>query len=123
MDKNQMNQHLNQPLDAESIRQGTYVSFITDFYTRNNSAMIWWVWGNALAFFGLMVASAVLFFLASSTRYQILYATLFLTGAQVIVLTKIVYFLVVMRNRTLRDLKRLELCVAEANEVRKTEQP
>ena len=121
--QNQMNQHLSQPLDAESIRQGTYVSFITDFYTRNNSAMIWWVWGNALVFLGLMIASAILFFLAGSTRYQILYATLFLTGVQVIVLTKIVYFLVVIRNRTLRDLKRLELCVAEGNEVRKARQP
>lgn len=121
MDKNQMNQILNQPLDAERIREGTYVSLITDFYTRNNSAVIWWVWGNALAFLALMIVSAVLFFLAGSTRYQILYATLFLTGMQVIVLTKIVYFLSVLRNRTLRDMKRLELSLAEMNETRRPE--
>lgn len=116
MNETQVNQFLNQPLDAEHIREGTYVSLITDFYTRNNGAMIWWVWGNALFFLGLMIASAILFFLTSSTRFHILYATLFLTGVQVIVLTKIVYFLAVLRNRTLRDLKRLELKMAEKNE-------
>jgi len=122
MDKNQMNQILNQPLDAERIREGTYVSLITDFYTRNNSSIIWWVWGNALVFLGLMTASAILFFLTSSTQFHILYATLFLTGVQVIILTKIVYFLSVLRNRTLRDMKRLELGMAEMNETRKAEQ-
>ena len=122
MDKNQMNQILNQPLDAERIREGTYVSLITDFYTRNNSALIWWVWGNALVFLGLMIASAVLFFLSSSTQFHILYATLFLTGVQVVILTKIVYFLSVLRNRTLRDMKRLELGMAEMNETRKAAQ-
>ena len=122
MDKNQAKQLLSQPLDAEHIREGTYVSLITDFYTRNNSAMIWWVWGNALVFLALMIASAILFFLTSSTRYQIVWATLFLTSVQVIVLTKIVYFLTVLRNRTLRDMKRLELCVAQSSETRNAEQ-
>ena len=122
MDKSQLNQLLNQPLDAEHIREGTYVSFITNFYTRNNRAMIWWVWGNALFFLGLMIASALLFFLTSSTQFHILYATLFLTGVQVIILTKIVYFLAVLRNRILRDVKRLELCMAEKNESRNAEQ-
>jgi len=122
MNENQVNQFLNQPLDAEHIREGTYVSLITDFYTRNNGAMIWWVWGNALVFFILMVASAILFFLTSNTQFHILFATLFLASVQVIVLTKIVYFLAVLRNRTLRDLKRLELSMAETNERRNAPQ-
>ena len=122
MDKSQLNQLLSQPLDAEHIREGTYVSLITDFYTRNNRTMIWWVWGNALFFLGLMIASALLFFLTSSTQFHILYVTLFLTGVQVIILTKIVYFLAVLRNRILRDVKRLELCMAERNERRNAEQ-
>jgi len=122
MDKNQMNQILNQPLDAERIREGTYLSFITDFYTRNNSAMIWWVWSTALFFVALMVVSAVLFFLTSSTQYHILYAALFVASVQVIVLTKVVYFLCVMRHRTTRDLKRLELGMAEMHETLKAGQ-
>ena len=116
MDKKQMNQLLSQPLDAERIREGTYVSLITDFYTRNNSAVIWWVWGNALFFLGVMIVSAILFFLTSSTQFHVLYGVLFLTGVQVIVLTKMVYFLAVLRNRTIRDLKRLELGMAEMKE-------
>lgn len=63
----------------------------------------------------------ILFLLTSSTQFHILFATLFLTGVQVIILTKIVYFLAVLRNRTLRDLKRLELSMAETNERRNTE--
>jgi len=122
MDKNQMNQLLNQPLDAEHIREGTYVSFITDFYTRNNSTIIWWVWIHALFFLGLMIASAILFFRTSSTQFHILYAALFLTSVQVLILTKIVYFLSVLRNRTLRDMKRLELGMAEMSETLKAEQ-
>ena len=122
MDKNQMNQILSQPLDAEHIREGTYLSFITDFYTRNNSAMIWWVWSTALFFVGLMIVSAILFFLTGSTQYHVLYAALFVTSVQVIVLTKVVYFLCVMRHRTMRDMKRLELGMAEMNETLKAGQ-
>ena len=61
-----------------------------------------------------------LFFQTDNTQYHILYATLFLCSAQVLILTKVVYYLAVIRNRTLRDLKRLELCMAEMNETLKS---
>jgi phosphatidylglycerophosphate synthase len=120
MDKNQMKQIIDQPLDPEHIREGTYFSMFSDFYTRNNRVVIFWVWGNALVFLTLLVVTAILFFLTNNTQYHILYAALFICSVQVIILTKIVYFLAVIRNRTLRDVKRLELCIAEMNETLKT---
>jgi phosphatidylglycerophosphate synthase len=120
MDKNQMKQIIDQPLDPEHIREGTYFSMFSDFYTRNNRVVIFWVWGNALVFLTLLVVTAILFFLTNNTQYHILYAALFICSVQVIILTKIVYFLAVIRNRTLRDVKRLELGIAEMNETLKT---
>jgi len=116
MDKKQMKQIIDQPLDPEHIREGTYFSFFSDFYTRNNRVVILWVWGNALFFLALLVVSAILFFQTNNTQYHILYAALFICSVQVLILTKIVYYLAVIRNRTLRDIKRLELCMAEMNE-------
>ena len=116
MDKKQMKQIIDQPLDPEHIREGTYFSFFSDFYTRNNRVVILFVWGNALFFLALLVVSAILFFQTNNTQYHILYAALFICSVQVLILTKIVYYLAVIRNRTLRDIKRLELCMAEMNE-------
>lgn len=115
-----MKQIIDQPLDPEHIREGTYFSMFSDFYTRNNRVVILWVWGNALVFLTLLVVSAILFFLTNNTQYHILYAALFICSVQVIILTKIVYFLAVIRNRTLRDVKRLELRIAEMNETLRT---
>jgi len=120
MDKDQMKRIVDQPLDPEHIREGTYFSFFSDFYTRNNRVVILWVWGTALFFLAVLVVSAILFFLTDDTQYHILYAALAICSVQFIVLTKIVYFLAVIRNRTLRDVKRLELCMAEMNETLKT---
>ncbi len=111
-----MKQIIDQPLDSEHIREGTYFSFFSDFYTRNNRVVIIWVWCTALFFLALLVVSAILFFQTNNPQYHILYATLFICSVQVLILTKIVYYLAVIRNRTLRDIKRLELCMAEMNE-------
>lgn len=116
MDKNQMKQIIDQPLDPEHIREGTYFSFFSDFYTRNNRVVIIWVWCTAFFFLALLVVSVILFFQTNNTQYHILYAAIFICSVQVLILTKIVYYLAVIRNRTLRDIKRLELCMAEMNE-------
>jgi len=120
MDKDQMKQIIDQPLDPEHIREGTYVSFFSDFYTRNNRVVIVWVWCNAFFNLALAIVSAILFFKTNNPQYHILYATLFICSVQVLVLTKVVYYLAVIRNRTLRDIKRLELSMAEMNETLKT---
>ncbi len=120
MDKNRMKQIIDQPLDPEHIREGTYFSFFSDFYTRNNRTVIVWVWCNALFFLALSIVSAILFFQTNNPQDHILYAVLFICGVQVLILTKIVYYLAVIRNRTLRDIKRLELRMEEMNETLKT---
>jgi len=70
-------------------------------------------WIDGLVFTGVMVFAAVRFFQVDGTRELILYATIFLASALVIALVKLWYWMLFNRNSIKREVKRLELRVAE----------
>ena len=61
----------------------------------------------------------VLFFKSVQTKFQIMYATLFLFCSQGIMFTKVVSWQTMHRNRITREIKRLELRIAELHETMK----
>ena len=95
----------------------TVRSMVWDFYNKKNRFTIIWVWGNSLVFLALTAFSAILFFKAGQTRYQIMYAAIFICSIQVIILAKIVYWQTMHRNKIAREIKSLELRIAELSET------
>ena len=69
-----------------------------------------------LVFTVLAFASIFWFFDAQTVRDQILYATIFMTCNAIVMAMKIWFWMVMNRNATTREIKRLELQVARMAE-------
>jgi len=71
------------------------------------------LWAYGLGGTALAVFSAVRFFAAQEVRDLVLYAALFLVGSGLVAFMKLWYWTLMNRNTVLREVKRLELRVAE----------
>ncbi len=80
----------------------------------------WWMslvaWIYILLFSGLAVFAAVRFFQVEGDRQMLLYATVFVTAVIVAAITKIWYWMLINRNAVQREVKRLEIRIAELAE-------
>ncbi len=95
-------------------REDTIRSMLSEFYSRKMAATSAFIWVVAMLFLAGAVYSAASFFRAAETRNQILYATLFLSCFYAIGLMKIFAWQMLHRNSIKREIKRLELRLAEA---------
>lgn len=98
-------------------KEETLRSMASDFYSRRllSTAILVWAW--AIIFMALAVYSALQFFKTDQTKWQIMYAALFILGAHGVGLMKIFGWEMVHRHSIKRDIKRLELRVAELSET------
>ena len=92
-------------------------SMVWEFYNKKNRFTIIWVWGNSLVFLALTAFSTISFFKTEQTKFQIMYAAIFVCCIQAIILAKIVCWQTMHTNRITREIKRLELRIAELNET------
>jgi hypothetical protein len=100
-------------------KEETLRAMARDFCSRRllSTAILVWVW--AIIFIALAVYSAMQFFKTDQTQGQIMYAALFILGAYGVGLMKIFAWEMLHRHSIRRDLKRLELRVAELCEMLK----
>jgi hypothetical protein len=97
----------------DDTREGSIRSMVREFYSRRMAWTAAFIWVVALILVGLAVFSAVRFFGATETKSQILYATLFLTFFYWLGLMKVFAWQMVHRNSIAREIKRLEIRLAE----------
>jgi hypothetical protein len=80
----------------------------------------WWMslvaWIYILLFTGLAVFAAVRFFQVEGDRQMLLYATVFVAAIIIAAITKIWYWMLINRNAVQREVKRLEIRIAELAE-------
>ncbi len=103
----------------DASKEESLLAIAGEFYSRRmlSITILMWVWG--LLFIALAVYGAMQFFRAGETRAQILYAVLFVVGFDGVGQTKMMFGQLVHRQSIKRDLKRLELRVAELSEMLK----
>ena len=99
--------------DYDLDREETLRTMMAESLRGRTRWMAIFAWVEGFVIFGLQIYVAVLFFQAENTRTQILYATMFLTLTLIMVLVKMWYWMLINRNSVKRELKRLELRVAE----------
>lgn len=104
----------------EESKEDTLRGMIGDFYNRKNSSSIALVWVFAIIIILLSVYCGTAFFKAEDTRMQIMYATIFIVLMESLNIIKIFAWLIVHRNGIKREIKRLELRIAELNETVKS---
>ena len=104
----------------DEAREDTLRSMARDFYSRPLLSTAIVVWGFATLFLALAVFSVIQFFKTDQTQWQIAYAALFICGAHGVGLMKIFAWEMVHRHSIKREIKRLELRVAELSEAPKS---
>ncbi|HUS46552.1 MAG TPA: DUF6768 family protein [Phycisphaerae bacterium] len=70
-----------------------------------------WVWAWVVT--GVTVFAAIKMFMVDNTRELILYTALALVSASMVMFIKLWFWLLMNRNSTTREIKRLELRIAE----------
>ena len=115
-----MNEKDIQNMLNETYNQGkedTLRGMIKDFYNRKNTSNVVLLWAFALVFIAGAVVCGILFSRAGETKMMILYATLFLVCVHWIDLMKIFAWQMIHRNGIKREIKRLEIRIAELGEA------
>lgn len=97
----------------EDAKENSIMSMASDFYSRRmlSIVVLVWVWG--IIFFAGAVFSAIKFFKTVGVQSQIMYAAIFICCCQFLALMKIFAWQVIHRNSLKRELKRLELRIAQ----------
>ena len=101
-------------------KEETLRAMARDFYSRRMRSIVILVYAWAIPFIALAVYSAMQFFKADRTQAQIMYAALFIVGWHGVGLMKVAAWEMWNRHSIRRDLKRLELRVAELSEMLKS---
>jgi uncharacterized membrane protein YbjE (DUF340 family) len=94
-------------------KEDSIMSMAKDFYSRKmwSTAVLVWVW--AIIFFAGAVYSAIQFLEADETKSQIMYAAIFVPCVLGIGFMKVFAWEMVHRHSIKREIKRLELRIAE----------
>ncbi len=95
-------------------------SIAVDFCSRRFRSAVILVWAWSIMFIALATYGAMQFFKEDQTRGQIMYAALFILGVHGVGLMKILAWGLLFRFSIRRDLKRLELTVAELRDLLKS---
>ncbi len=113
MNDEQIRKIIDGPQDYDDSKEDTLRSMLSDFYNRKmlSTVIFIWVWG--LVVVAGATYCAIRFFDAEQTRSQIMYAALFVCCVEFLALTKIFAWQLIHRNGILREIKRLELRIAE----------
>jgi hypothetical protein len=97
-------------------------SIVRDFYTRKQLSSAILAWVVATVFIGLAIYSGIHFFRTDQIRWQIVYAALFIVGVHEFGVIRSFVWQMAHRQNLKRDLKRLELRVAELSETLRARQ-
>jgi hypothetical protein len=93
-------------------------TMLREFYNRKMMPFIILLWIWAIIFIGGAVYCGIKFFQTDQTRYHIMHAALFVCFVYGIGLIKIFAWQLIHRNSIRREIKRLELQIAElANSI------
>ena len=115
-----MNEEQINKMIADTYEESRAVSIhdmVKDFYNRKMYSVVIFVWTFALICIGAAVVCGIMFANTSETKMMILYATLFLVCVHWIDLMKIFAWQFIHRNGIKREIKRLEIRIAELSET------
>ncbi len=118
MNDEQIKKIIDSPDEYDDTKEDTIWSMARDFYSRKmrSTAILVFIWCGTYA--TLAIFSAIQFFRADLTKFQIMYAAFFVCFIQLYAAAKVFSWQAVNRNSIKREIKRLELRIVElANSI------
>ena len=113
----QIKKIIDSPEEYNDTKEESYISYARDFFKNSQRWAIILVFVHFFFFLALAIISGILFLISGTTKYQIMYAALFVVFLLIGYLIKIFSWVWGSRNIISREIKRLELRIAELNET------
>jgi uncharacterized membrane protein len=105
--------------DVFDFEEGNYLNMVKEFFSRRMRLIRIIFFAHFFFFFALAIVSGVLFLEADQTKDQIMYAAFFVCSILIAYAGKIFTWTVGGSYIVKREMKRLELRIAELNETLK----
>jgi hypothetical protein len=117
MNDEQIKKIIDSPPEYDDTKEESYISYARDFFKNSQRWAIILVFAHFFFFLALAILSGILFLVSGTTKYQIMYAALFVVLFLIAYLIKIFAWVWGSRNIISREIKRLELRIAELAEL------
>ncbi|MBL7144478.1 MAG: hypothetical protein ISS76_09620 [Phycisphaerae bacterium] len=117
MNDEQIKKIIDSPDEYDESKEESYVSLTKFWFRTSGRWAIILICAHFLFFIALAVLCGILFLMTDTTKYQIMYAAFFVCLVLIAYLIKIFAWVWGCRNLINRDIKRLELRIAELNET------
>jgi len=121
MDKEQIKKIIDSPLEYDEeydkLEEESYLSWAKSCIKNSQRWPVILIFVHFFSFLALAVVCGVLFLETDQTKLQIMYAALFVCCILIGYLIKVFGWVMVCKNGTSREIKRLELRIAELNET------
>ncbi|MHC4552848.1 MAG: DUF6768 family protein [Planctomycetota bacterium] len=101
----------------EQTKEDTLRGMVKEFYNTRMRSIVILVWAFALLFVAGAVYSAIQFFKVEEVKSLIMFATIFIVCAHWIDLMKIFAWQMIHKNSIKREIKRMELRIAELSQT------
>ena len=117
MDKEQIKKIIDSPPEYDESKEDSYFSMVRDMCSKQMRwlAISLYVW--FFIFLAPIIISVIQFFKTDQVQYQIMYAAIFVTCCLSIGFMKIYVLVLLQKPSIRREIKRLELRIAELNET------
>ncbi len=108
-------ERLQQMMDDiyDDSKEDGLMAMVRDFYNRRMMSIVITIWAWGIACMGVAIYSGIMFFRVEGITYQLMHATIFLVMCGWVGLVKVLAWQIINRNNLKREIKRLELRVAE----------
>ena len=117
MDKEQIKKIIDSPPEYDELKEDSYISWVRSGFKNVQQWAIILVFAHFFFFLALAIVCGILFSITDTTKYQIMYAAFFVCCILIGYLIKVFGWVMFTRNSLKREIKRLELRIAELNET------
>ena len=108
--------------DYDTSREDGLRAMLGDFYNRRMLSMVVIVWVFGILFMAGAIYSGVTFFKSEGAKSQIMYAAIFICCLQYVSMIKVFAWQIIHKNGLKREIKRLELRIAELSRAVRSKQ-
>jgi hypothetical protein len=117
MDKEKIKKIIDSPPEYDESKEDTLLLMVGQLYSRKMLPSFIVHGAYSLPFIALAVFCGVRFFNTQQIQSQVMYAALFVCCIQFVIFSKVKYWQMLHKNNISREIKRLELRIAELNET------
>jgi hypothetical protein len=117
MDQEQLRKIIDSPEEYDDSKEDNLLSMVGQLYSRKMFSSFIAHAAYSSVFIALAVFCGIKFFDTDQIQFQIMYAAIFVCCIEFVILRKNIYWQMLHKNSISREIKRLELRIAELAEI------